>query len=61
MRGGDSCHSNSGPTHKMSTLSSLSESFIARRTESVDAEKIAELVKRHTETIFGRTDVQDIM
>ena len=37
------------------------ESFIARRTESLDAEKIASLVTRHTETVFGRTDVEDIM
>lgn len=38
-----------------------SESFIARRTESVDAEKIAQLVTRHTETVFGRVDVENVM
>ena len=38
-----------------------SENFIARRTESLDAEKIAHLVTRHTETVFGRIDVENIM
>jgi hypothetical protein len=38
-----------------------SESFIARRTESLDADKIANLVTRHTETVFGRIDVENIM
>ena len=38
-----------------------SESFIARRTESLDAEKIANLVTRNTETVFGRVDVENIM
>ena len=38
-----------------------SESFIARRTESSDADKIAKLVTRHTETVFGRVDVERIM
>lgn len=38
-----------------------SESFIARRTESLDAEKIAGLVTKHTETVFGRIDVENIM
>lgn len=37
------------------------ESFIARRTESLDAQKIAELVTKQTESVFGRTDVEDIM
>lgn len=38
-----------------------SERFIARRTESIDAERISELVSRHTEKVFGRTDVEKIM
>lgn len=38
-----------------------SESFIARRTESLDAERISELISRHTENVFGRTDVEKIM
>ena len=41
--------------------SQQSESFIARRTESHDAEKIAELITNHTELVFGRTDVQHVM
>lgn len=42
-------------------MSLQSESFIARRTESIDAEKIAQLVTSHTEAVFGRTDVEHIM
>ena len=37
------------------------ENFIARRTESLDADKIASLVTKHTETVFGRVDVENIM
>ena len=39
----------------------MSEGCIARRTDSLDAEKIAHLVTRHTETVFGRVDVENIM
>lgn len=46
------------PTRKMALQS---EDFIARRTESLDAEKIAHLVTRHTETVFGRIDVENVM
>jgi len=38
-----------------------SENFIARRSESLDAEKISEMISRQTESIFGRTDVEMVM
>ena len=38
-----------------------SENFIARRTESLDADKIAELVTKQTEKVFGRINVESIM
>ena len=38
-----------------------SENFIARRTESVDADKITQLVTKHTERVFGRINVESIM
>lgn len=38
-----------------------SESFVARRTESVDAQGIAKLVKRATESVFGRINVENVM
>ena len=38
-----------------------SESFTARRTESVDAPDIAALVKRSTEAVFGRINVEYVM
>ena len=37
------------------------ERFIARRTESVDAEGIANLINRSTEDIFGRINVDHLM
>lgn len=35
--------------------------FFVRRTESVDAAGIANLVQRRTKTIFGRVNVEYIM
>lgn len=35
--------------------------YVARRTESVDAAGIASLVKRRTEAVFGRINVEYIM
>ena len=37
------------------------ERFIARRTESVDAEGIAKLIRRITEDVFGRINVDHLM
>ncbi len=37
------------------------ENFIARRSESADAESISSMVARQTENIFGRTDVEMVM
>ncbi len=37
------------------------EPFVARRTESVDSEGIIQLMKRHTESVFGRINVDDVM
>ena len=37
------------------------ESFIARRTESVDAEGISKLLTRTSEAIFGRINVDHLM
>ncbi len=38
-----------------------SESFVVRRTESVDAQSISQLVRRVTENLFGRINVEDVM
>lgn len=38
-----------------------SENFVARRSETLDAENISEMVSRQTEGIFGRTDVEMVM
>lgn len=40
---------------------SAEESFVARRTESVDAEGISKLIRRSTEEIFGRINVDHLM
>ena len=37
------------------------ESFIARRTESVDAKGVAKLISRSTEAVFGRINVDHLM
>ena len=38
-----------------------SESFVVRRSESLDAQGISKLVKRATENVFGRLNVEYIM
>ena len=45
----------------MEELQEGSESFIARRTESVDARSIESLVNKSTEIVFGRVNVEYIM
>ena len=37
------------------------ESFSARRTESLDAEGISQLITRHTDALFGRVNVEHLM
>ena len=37
------------------------EPFVARRTESVDSEGIIQLMKKKTENVFGRINVDDVM
>ena len=37
------------------------EPFVARRAESIDCEGILRLLKKHTESVFGRLNVDDIM
>ena len=45
----------------MAEGTSEDESFIARRTESVDAEGISKLLTRTSEAIFGRINVDHLM
>ena len=37
------------------------EPFVARRTESVDAGGISKLIRRNTEAIFGRINIDHLM
>jgi len=37
------------------------EKFFSRRTESSDAQGIAKLVTRHTESLFSRVNAENIM
>ena len=37
------------------------ESFVARRTESVDAEGISKLLNKNSEAVFGRINVDHLM
>lgn len=37
------------------------EPFTARRTESVDSEGVATLMRRQTESIFGRLNPDEVM
>ena len=37
------------------------EPFVARRAELIDSEGISKLVKRQTENVFGRLNVEDVM
>lgn len=46
---------------EMAESTSEEESFIARRTESVDAEGISKLLTRTSETVFGRINVDYLM
>ena len=36
-------------------------SFMVRRAESLDSEGVARLIKRQTEALFGRVNVDDVM
>lgn len=38
-----------------------SEPFTARRAESLDASGVKRLIKRHTEALFGRLNVDNVM
>ena len=38
-----------------------SEPFTARRAESLDASGVKKLIKRHTESVFGRVNVDNVM
>ena len=37
------------------------EPYITRRAESLDSERVAQLIKRQTESVFGRLNTNDIM
>ena len=37
------------------------EPYITRRAESLDSERVAQLIKRQTESVFGRLNTDDIM
>ena len=37
------------------------EPFTARRAESLDASGVKKLLKRHTESVFGRVNVDNVM
>lgn len=45
----------------LQTMDNSTENCSARRTESVDAAAIAALIKRSTESVFGRINVDYIM
>ena len=47
--------------NKINMADNDEESFIARRTESVDAEGVEKLIRRSTEAIFGRINVDHLM
>ena len=46
---------------ELRTMASETENFFARRTESLDAPGISKLVRRNTESVFGKINVDYIM
>ena len=59
IRGGVCCYGDKAPVvTEIWPKKNMGENFVARRSESLDAEKISEMVSRQTESIFGRTDVE---
>ncbi len=59
--GGAWCYGNKTWLETVQKNKMATENFVARRSESADAESISSMVARQTENIFGRTDVEMVM